>query len=583
MENETEKNKKTIQNLEFFKPLIAPFKWHIITLITTGVGWSMLLVIKAYALKLIIDSLTTFGTVALFWPITIYLSAWILSETLNRLRDFAIMYFKPYLKQHVVTSVTKMMLQYNEAYFQQKQTATLNYGLRNLHDSMEDGIYIVEELFCHGILIVSSLISMYILNKYLSYIAISWFLLWSILAFFWTRNGYKLSYKISTARTKLTFHLGDLFSNTSTIKTFNAIDSENRITNNLSKDVAEIEFKREKMFFSIWIMQGILFFIIFALIFLVLIKGYENKLVTIGDFAMLIEILQALYLYLFDFAKDISEFADVIGKIQQGTSIIYQPQAIEKTTNIFAKELSASKGEIILDKIAYKYPNSDKETDFAMQGQIKIPAGSTIALIGPSGSGKSTLIKLLLRLIEPNAGKILIDGQNIAECEINSVRSIFAFVPQELGLLHRSIGDNIKYGKQNATMEEVIQAAKKAKIHDLITQMPKGYDTIYGQETGLSGGQKQRIMIARGLLRNAKIFIFDESTSALDIKTEKEVMENIKQTTDGMTKIVIAHRLNSVKHMDMIIVCDEGEIIETGTHNQLMEQKGYYHSIMQLI
>ena len=159
--------------------------------------------------------------------------------------------------------------------------------------------------------------------------------------------------------------------------------------------------------------------------------------------------------------------------------------------------LKVSKGEIIFDKLRYQYPSTQEQVDaFASNKKITIPGGSTVALIGPSGSGKTTLTKLLLRLIDPMSGKILIDGQDIAEYNIESVRSAFALIPQEMGLFHRSITDNIRYGSPNTTFEQVLAAAKKAKIHDIIQAMPNKYDSIYGKEMGLSGGQKQRIIIA---------------------------------------------------------------------------------------
>jgi|GEM_PF-2778240 len=567
---------------KFFFALLKPFKLHLLTLLSTGIIWSIFTVVKAYALKVIIDSLVVSGTNAIIWPIGIYFISWFMTEVCQRLRDYAVMYFKPYLRKHVVTKISERMLKYDDHYFQQHQSVELNYGLRSLYDGVDDAIYISEELFTHAVLIVSTLISIFIINKYLSFITIGWFIIWGLFAYFWARNGHVLAYLIGQARTILTFHLGDAFANTSTIKTFNSEQHENKITEKLSENVAKIEFKREKMFLKIWIGQGILFLITSLIMFLILLSQYKKGLVTIGDFAMLVELMQTIYNYLFDFAKDVSELSEVSGKTLQGATMVYRDIPINKNGKK-DKQLIVSKGEIVFDHIRYQYPDSDENSEaFASNKTIKIPGGSTVALIGPSGSGKTTLTKLLLRLIEPISGKILVDGQDICEHNIESVRQIFALVPQELGLFHRSIKENIQYGSPNATMNDIIAAAKKANIHDVIESLPNKYDTIYGKEMSLSGGQKQRIIIARGLLRNAKIFLFDESTSALDARTEFSVMQNITDTTKNCTKIIIAHKLSMLQYVDLILVCNEGDIVEYGTHKELIEKKGLYYSLMNL-
>lgn len=564
--------------LGFFWNLVKPFKLHISVIVIVGIIWSVFTVVKAYLFKLIIDTLSS-GAGSAFWPITLYIGSWIMTEWFMRIRDFAVMYFKPYLKKHVITVFTKQMMHYDDHYFQENTPGALINGLRNLYDGVDDGIYILEELFSHCILIISALISMYIINAYFSLIAVGWFVLWAVLAYTWAKNGHILAFLINAVRTRLSFHLGDVFSNTSTIKTFNSIEHENMITEKIADEVARIEFSREKMFFKIWVVQGVLFFCTSFLVFFVLLSKYKAGEVTIGDFAMMIELLQTIYLYLFDFAKDVSEFSEVTGKVLQGMDVVYRNinEHIEMKSSLNIKN-----GEIVFEKVHYKYPG-EEENAFESNKTIKIAGGSTVALIGPSGGGKTTLVKLLLRLAEPSAGRILIDGEDIAQYDVNSVRSIFALVPQELGIFNRTIKENIKYGSFNATDAEMIAAAKKAQIDDVIQELPAGYDTKFGTEIMLSGGQKQRLMIARGLLRKAKIFVFDEPTSALDARTEFDVLANIRETTKGCTKIIIAHRLNTIKYADLILVCDEGEIVEQGTHEQLMEKRGLYFEMMNLV
>lgn len=561
--------------------LVKPFKIHLLILAIVGVIWAVFTVAKSYVLKVMVDSIVNNGLQNLFWPITLYFASWIMTEWFARIRDYVVMYLKPYLKKHIITVVSARMLEYDDHYFRANQPGGLINGLRNLYDGIDDGIYIVEELFSHCMLIFSTLVSMFIINKYFSFIAIAWFVLWAFLARIWAHNGHVLAYLMNESRTKLSFNLSDIFANTSTIKTFNALDYENKITEQIAQEAAGIEFKREKMFLKVWIVQGVLFFLVSGSIFWLLISLYGKGQVTIGDFAMLIDLLHTVYTSLFDFAKDVSELSEVTGKVKQGLDVVYRENMVKKHVGS-NQILKIKSGEIIFDKIKYRYPESkEEETAFDSQKVITIPAGANVAIIGPSGSGKTTLIKLLLRLLDPVSGKILIDGKDIAHYDIKSVRNVFALVPQDLGIFHRSIKDNIKYGME-ATDEEVIKAAKKARIHDAICAMTNGYETIYGNETGLSGGQRQRIMIARGLLRKAKIFVFDESTSALDVQTEYDIFKNIKETTVGCTKLIIAHRLSTIRNSDLILVCDHGEIVESGTHDSLMAHQGLYYSLINI-
>ena len=337
------------------------------------------------------------------------------------------------------------------------------------------------------------------------------------------------------------------------------------------------------MFFKIWVVQGISFFLVLSISLFILISQYKVGKVTIGDFAMILELIQAIYLNLFEVGKDISEVSESYGRIKQGLSTVYK-KISEKAHNPKLPDLEVKKGEIVFDNITYKYPDSDPDSPPLFKNNyIKIEAGSTVAIVGPSGGGKTTLIKFLLRLITPDSGKVLIDGKDISKYSIESVRSTFGIIPQELGLFKRSIEDNIKYGSFNSTREEVIAAAKQSGAHEFIKNLHNDYDAKLELECNLSGGQKQRLMIARGLLRKAKIFIFDEPTSALDLQTEADVLESIDHVTKGYTKIIVAHRLKTVEKADLILVCSKGEIVEKGTHEELTNKNGLYAKLFNLV
>ena len=208
---------------------------------------------------------------------------------------------------------------------------------------------------------------------------------------------------------------------------------------------------------------------------------------------------------------------------------------------------------------------------------LKIEAGKTYAFVGPSGCGKSTVIQLLLRFYDPDSGEVHLGGKDIRSLKVKWLRQHIGIVSQEPVLFDTTIAENIRYGKEDATDDEVTQAAKNANAHDFISQLPDRYDTFVGEGgTQLSGGQKQRIAIARALLNNPKILLLDEATSALDTESESIVQQALDCARSGRTTIVIAHRLSTIQNADLIVSIEDGRVVEMGTHFELMDQEGLY-------
>jgi ABC-type multidrug transport system fused ATPase/permease subunit len=215
---------------------------------------------------------------------------------------------------------------------------------------------------------------------------------------------------------------------------------------------------------------------------------------------------------------------------------------------------------------------------------FSVNPGEQVAIVGPSGAGKSTLTAMILRFYEPDEGTITVDGKNSHEYDLGIYRSQIALVPQDILLFGGSIRENIRYSKPNATDEEIIDAAKKANAHDFIMEFPEGYDTVVGERgTKLSGGQRQRVAIARAVLSDPAILLLDEATSSLDSESERQVQDALDKLMKGRTSIVIAHRLSTVRNADKILVMDKGEVKETGTHQELIQQeKGLYRYLSEL-
>jgi ATP-binding cassette subfamily B protein len=244
--------------------------------------------------------------------------------------------------------------------------------------------------------------------------------------------------------------------------------------------------------------------------------------------------------------------------------------------------LVARAGAIRFDHVSFRYGEGD--TNIYEDFSIDIAPGELVGLVGASGSGKSTFVKLLQRLYDVQSGRILIDGQNIAEVTQESLRQAISLVPQEPVLFHRSLAENIAYARGDAAIEEIIAAAEQARAHDFIARLPEGYDTQVGERgSKISGGERQRVAIARAVLANAHILVFDEATSGLDSVSEMLLQQALDTIMRGRTTIFIAHRLSTLQKADRILVFEKGRVVEMGTHAELVQRSaGHYRRLHEI-
>ena len=301
-----------------------------------------------------------------------------------------------------------------------------------------------------------------------------------------------------------------------------------------------------------------------------LIMKEQMDIATLVTFNMYVASVQSPIRKLTQFTE---QFTQGMAGFQRFRAIMHEKPDIVDSPN--AKPLSDVKGEIEFKNVTFTY---DKEKEVVLEDvNLHIRPGEMLALVGPSGGGKSTLCQLIPRFYETTKGDITIDGQNIRDVKLADLRNSIGIVQQDVFLFAGSILDNIRYGRPDATMDEVIEAARQAEIHEDIMRMPNGYDTIVGERgIMLSGGQKQRVSIARIFLKNPRVLILDEATSALDTMTERRIQAAFDRLAKGRTTLVIAHRLSTIKNADEIIVIGEHGILERGTHSELVAQGGVY-------
>lgn len=406
---------------------------------------------------------------------------------------------------------------------------------------------------------------------------------WTVIFVFiqYKLSRFKLKYDLPRAAmdSKVTAALADTISNSINIKLFSALKFELKRFLRVTGKWAKITRKDWDVGAYIEAGQAALMILLEFGILYSAIRLWQNDLLSVADFFLIQAYLFEIFHQLWNFGRNLRDLYEALADSEEMTVIMLTPHEIADKEA--AKALHVASGKVEFKKVFFSYGEGEsvlKNLSFAVK------SGQKVALIGPSGGGKSTIVKLLLRFFDIQKGQILVDGVNIADVTQESLREEIALVPQDPILFYRTLKENIRYGRRDATDKEVIAASKMAHCHEFIKRFPHGYETYVGERgVKLSGGQRQRVAIARAILSNAKILILDEATSSLDSESEILIQDALENLMKQKTTFIIAHRLSTIMRADKIFVLEEGKIIEEGAHSDLVgKRSGLYKKLWNL-
>lgn len=404
-----------------------------------------------------------------------------------------------------------------------------------------------------------------------------WMVIYICIQYYFIPRLRKVATEQADARSTMTGRIVDSYTNISTVKLFAHTDSESAYAKQGMKGFLDTVYRQMRLATGINVSVQISNYVLAFAITALSISLWMQSAISVGAIAIAVSLALRLNGMSQWIMWEFSALFENIGTVTDGMNTLAKPNIIEDKKD--AKPLVVSEGNLYFKQMSFHYGESKGVIENL---NLNIKPGEKIGLVGRSGSGKSTLVNLLLRFYDVEKGQIIIDGQDIKDVQQESLRLQIGLVTQDTSLLHRSIRENILYGRPDATEEELLKATKQAQAHEFISTLTDsegntGYDAQVGERgVKLSGGQRQRIAISRVLLKDAPILVLDEATSALDSEVEAAIQESLYELMQGKTVIAIAHRLSTIAAMDRLIVLDKGQIIEQGSHQQLIEQKGVY-------
>lgn len=556
-------------------------EWHWLLLIQIfNFAWALDHTLWPYVIMTLIDTITNFtGDKADVWhvlktPILMGLTLWIIVEISFRLGGILSAFVFPRIEADTRMSMFKYVLHHSHQYFGNKMAGSVANKISDMPQSMTRLLHLIMQLFLPTALaLLISTVLFARISPFFALILFGWVAVHMGICLSFSKKCDQYANTHAESRSTLAGKIVDSLTNSANVRLFARNRFESRYLASFQKD----ELNKHEQ--SLWYIEkmkialGIASFLGagVALNWYMLYSWQQGHL-SAGEVVFIFNTTWNITMMAWLAGLELPNLFKEIGICRQALTIIQDPHDI--SDNPHAKPLQVTKGEIVFDRVTFRYLHHQ---NLFQDKNIIIEAGDKVGLVGFSGSGKTTFANLILRYYDIQGGRILIDGQDISRFTQDSLREQISMIPQDPTLFHRTLMENIRYGRLDATDEEVIEASKKAHCHEFIQKMPEKYDALVGERgVKLSGGQRQRIAIARAILKNAPILILDEATSALDSVTEREIQEGLDILMQNHTTLVIAHRLSTLSGMNRILVFKDGKIVEDGTHEELIQAQEHY-------
>ena len=569
----------------FIWKYIKPYRWGFLIIFLSSFVWALETTVWPYLFQIIIDILTANNLnrnaswslleVPIFWG----LGLWVAIDIGYRTQGFLLAHFLPKVEADIRMSMFDHIQHHSPKYFNDRFAGGLANKISDMTFHVSSIVQLMLTTLIPGVsALLISVIFFANINFFFSFILTVWLTLYLLTCFLFTKKCTQYEYIYSEARTALLGKIVDSLTNNFAVNLFHRFHYERSFLIPYQKDEKE-KNKVAKQYVEV--MRLTLSLLTIALggigingfMFAYWMKG----LITTGEVVQIFNTTLNLVLILTFINNSLPLLFQSVGIARGALTVMNDLKDVIDQAD--ARPLSVISGEIIFEKVSFQY---EKNRIFQNK-DVRIRGGEKVGLVGYSGAGKSTFIGLILRLYALDKGRILIDNQDLSKITLDSLRRQVALIPQEPILFHRSIKENILYGRPNASDEELIRAAELAHCDKFIRKFSDGYNTHVGERgSKLSGGERQRIAIARAILANAPILILDEATSALDSVTERYIQDSLKKLMKNRTSIVVAHRLATLSQMDRILVFEKGKIVEEGAHEALLKMNGHYRKLWEM-